>query len=175
MDNRSTQLELEHAYRDGDLEAIRALSPNPDTFPNDQQAGPPGLGDNPLVAAIYHSPVELIGKLLEMGADPNHHDGDGFPPLIAALSADRDDIGTILDMVLAAGGDIQQRGINDFTPLHWAARYLDVSIVQFLLDHGADPNARTNIDDYTTPLEEAEAAGRTEAAALLRALADNVE
>ncbi len=72
----------------------------------------------------------------------------------------------ILDMLLEAAADIQQRGMNDSTPLHWAARYMDVTHMQFLLDHGADPNARTAIDNYTTPLEEAEAAQRIEAIAL---------
>ncbi len=47
---------------------------------------------------------------------------------------------------------------------------MDVTHVQFLLDHGADPNARTAIDDYTTPLEEAEAAQRAGAIALLEPL-----
>ncbi len=170
MANHSSQNELEQAYRRGDLEAVRSLSPNPEAFPNDQQVGPPGLGDNPLVTAIYHSPIDLIGKLLDMGADPNHHDGDGFPPLIAALSSEREDVLKVLDLLLDAGANIQQRGINDFTPLHWAARYLDSVHVQFLLDHGADPNDRTTIDDYTTPLEEAASAGRTESVALLEPL-----
>ncbi len=47
---------------------------------------------------------------------------------------------------------------------------MDVTHVQFLLDHGADPNARTDIDDYTTPLEEAETAQGAGAIALLEPL-----
>ncbi len=164
------QLVLDRAYRDGDLDKIRSLSPDPEAFPNNQAIGPPGVGDNPLEYAIYHSPIELIATLLEMGADLTYDGHAGFPPLIAALSSDRKDLMAILEMLLQAGADIQQRGVNDFTPLHWAARYMDVTHVQFLLDHGADPNARTAIDDYTTPLEEAEAAQRREAIALLKPL-----
>ncbi len=111
-------------------------------------------------------PIELIAVLLEMGADLTYDGHAGFPPLIAAPSSDRDDLMAILEMLLEAAADFQQRGMNDFTPLHWAARYMDVTHVQFLLDHAADPNARTAIDNYTTPLEEAEAAQRIEAIAL---------
>ncbi len=105
-----------------------------------------------------------------MGADLTYDGHAGFLPLIAALSSDREDLLAILEMLLKTGTDIQQRGMNDFTPLHWAARYVDVTYVQFLLDHGADPNARTAIDDYTTPLEEAEAAQGAGAIALLEPL-----
>ena len=166
------QLELDKAYRAGDLERIRSLSPNPESFPNSQSIGPLGVGDNPLEYAIYHSPIELIATLLEMGADLTYDGHDGFPPLIAALSSDRKDLLAVLEMLLEAGADLQQRGVNEFSPLHWAARYMDVTYIELLLTHGADPNARTRIDDFTTPLEEARAAQRTEAIALLEPLTD---
>ena len=44
-----------------------------------------------------------------------------------------------------------------------------MAAVELLLAHGADPNARTRIDDCSTPLEDAEAGGFSETAALLRA------
>ncbi len=81
---------LDRAYRDGDLDKIRSLRPNPEAFPDHQAIGPPGVGDSPLEYAIYHSPIELIAKLLGLGADPPHDGRVGFPPLIAELSADRD-------------------------------------------------------------------------------------
>lgn len=40
--------------------------------------------------------------------------------------------------------------------------------MRLLLEAGADPTVRTRIDDFTTPLEEAEAIGFIEGAALLR-------
>lgn len=48
------------------------------------------------------------------------------------------------------------RGINDWTALHFAAASDDAVSVQMLLEAGADPNARTRIDDFETPLEIAE-------------------
>ncbi len=44
----------------------------------------------------------------------------------------------------------------------------DVTAIELLLEHGADPKARTRIDDCATPLEEAEILGLTEAIAALK-------
>jgi uncharacterized protein len=54
--------------------------------------------------------------------------------------------------------------------LHYAVARNDARAVELLLAFGADPDARTNIDDYATPLQEAENAGRgdSEAAQVLR-------
>ena len=72
--------------------------------------------------AIYHSPLSVIRKLLELGADPNYGDHAGFPSLIATLSSsDRQDMYEILELLLSFGADIQQRGHNDYTPLNYAA------------------------------------------------------
>ena len=43
-------------------------------------------------------------------------------------------------------------------------------ILELLLSHGANPTARTRIDDYATPLEEAVILGLTEIAAAMRKL-----
>ena len=45
---------------------------------------------------------------------------------------------------------------------------IDAKLIQLLLSRGADPNARTGIDDYTTPLEEAENRNLTEAVKILK-------
>ena len=45
----------------------------------------------------------------------------------------------------------------------------DIAAVKLLLAHGADPDLKTRIDDCASALEDAEAAGFSEAAALMRA------
>ncbi len=128
-----------------------------------------------LVYAIYHSPVPFIRTLLQIGADPNALVDDGFPPLIAALSCIRDapgarrrtDIDEIIRLLLAFGVDPNQRGINDYTPLHMAVAERHALAVQILLDHGADPELRTRIDDCNTPLDMARSAGLDHIAAML--------
>ncbi len=165
----SDPIALHNAYKRGDLAAVKAGLGDPPDFPNCR--GPVGVGEIVLEYAIYHSPLAFIRTLLELGADPNYGDHAGFPSLIAALTcADRPDMYEILELLLAHGADIQQRGFNDYTPLHWAAAAGHIEAVEFLLAHGADPSARTRIDDYATPLEEAEILGLTDVAAALRKL-----
>ncbi|HEX6533733.1 MAG TPA: ankyrin repeat domain-containing protein, partial [Gemmatimonadaceae bacterium] len=111
--------------------------------------------------------VSLVRALLELGADPNYP-GDGFPSLFAAIDRPAPDRHEVLALLLAAGADPAQRGTNDFTALHFAACRDDAAAVEILLRHGADPEARTRIDHYETPLEEAERNGHAAGAAALR-------
>lgn len=158
---------LHEAYKQGDLDAVKALLGDPPDFPNCR--GPHGAGEIILEYAIYHSPPSFIRELLELGADPNYDDHAGFPSLIAALGgAEHTDRYEILELLLAFGADVQQRGHNDYTPLHYAAGLEDIRAMELLLAHGGDLNARTRIDDCATPLEEAEILGRDRAAAFLR-------
>lgn len=157
---------LHEAYVRGDLEALRSLLGDPADFPNSR--GPRGMGEIVLEYAIYWSPLPCIRKLLELGANPNYEDPAGVPSLIAALSSERADKRELLELLLTFGADIQQRGHNDWTPLHYASVSDDALAVELLLAHGADPDARTRIDDCLTPLEEAEQLGKRSAAAALR-------
>lgn len=104
-------------------------------------------------------------------------DDDGFPPLIAALGRGRDapgatrrtDIDALLRLLLSHGANPNQRGINDYTPLHMAVSQRNLQAVALLLEAGADPRLRTRIDDCETPRELAERAGLRELAVLLAA------
>jgi ankyrin repeat protein len=143
---------VHEAYKHGDLEALRTLLGNPPDFPNCR--GPRGVGDIILEYAIYHSPLSFVRTLLELGADPNYDDHAGFPSLIAAISTDRPDKYDVVELLLSCGADIQQRGVNDYTPLHYAAARNDAKLIELLLACGADPNARTRIDGSQRPLKK---------------------
>jgi uncharacterized protein len=162
-------LAIHETYKRGDLDALRRLLGDPPDFPNCR--GPAGFDGPILENAIYHSSLACIRTLLDLGADPNYADHAGFPSLIAALSTDRADRYEIIELLLAHGADIQEHGINDWTPLHYAAATDDLEGIELLLRHGADPGARTRIDHYATPLEEAEILGKADAVRLLRKLA----
>lgn len=158
---------LDAAFRAGDLEALLEAVEDPAVVPN----GPMPLTiGSCLEYAIYHSPIAFIRTLLEMGADPNPADHIGFPPIIAALSCSnprpgapgRPDVASIISLLIEFGSDVNQRGVNDYTPLHMAVAERNAAAVRILLDAGADPTLRTRIDEYETPREMAEHAGLTE-------------
>ena len=160
---------VHEAYRRGDLALLKAALGDPPDFPNVRN--PPGLDASCLECAIYHGPLAFIRTLLELGAEPNYPDAAGFPSLIAALSTGRLDRLAIIELLLAYGAGIEQRGINDYTPLHYAAASDDAQAIELLLAHGADPAARTGIDACATPLEEAQMLGRRAAVQALERLA----
>lgn len=163
---------IDAAFRAGDLDALRAAVDDPAKVPNGLM--PLAIGPC-LTYAIYHSPLQFIRTLLEIGANPNTSEGDGFPPLIAALSCSharpgspgRQDVIAILRLLLEFHADPNQRGLNDYTALHMAVGERNLTAVDVLLEAGSDPGLRTRIDEHETPLEMAERAGLGEIAARL--------
>ncbi len=170
---------IDAAFRSGDLASLRAAVDDPSVVPN----GPMPLTiGSCLEYAIYHSPLPFIRTLLEIGADPNPAHHAGFPPLIAVLScsrphpgaAARQDVIEIIELLLGFKADPNQRGINDYTPLHMAVSQRNTAAIKLLISAGADPRLRTRIDDFETPREMAEHGGLSEIAALLAVREDQL-
>ncbi|MCF8466532.1 MAG: ankyrin repeat domain-containing protein [Sneathiella sp.] len=168
-DTRRRTIELDAAYRAGDLERIRHLLGDPPGFPNCIQPFELGCAGAPLDYAFCWSPTSMIYELLALGADVNYSENDGFPALFTLLSTDRADKYDLIALLLDHGADIHQRGINDWTALHYAAAQRDLTAVKLLLSRGADPHLKTRIDDNTSALEEAEISGYDEIAAAMKA------
>jgi ankyrin repeat protein len=156
-------LAADRAYHIGDVDALLAALGNPVDFPNCLHPRDLGVGDRPLEYAIYRSPIPFIRTLLGYGANPNYEAPDGFPSLIAAISSGRVERHEIVELLLSFGADVRQRGMNDWTPLHCAVARRDLRTIELLLKHGADPHAKTRIDDCTSAFDDAEASGFSEA------------
>jgi ankyrin repeat protein len=165
----SIHIQIHKAFKSGDYSALKKLAGDTSGFPDCHLSEAFG---HCLEYAIYHSPKSFIKEQLEKGSNPNYGDHAGFPAVIAALSSERKDVKEVIERLLEFGADINQKGINDWTPLHWAAANDNVEMIRFLLEKGANPGIRTGIDDYATPLEEAEILGCTKAVAFLKKVLD---
>ena len=158
-------LELDSAFRQGDIHALRAAAGTEWGVPNGPM--PREIG-NCLEYAIYWSPITLIADLLDAGADPCPADHSGFPPLVAAIhECTRPDAHEVVGLLLRPGADPNERGLNDYGPLHFAVLQRRHDTAQLLLDHGADPGLATRIDDLETALDLARKAGDDRMQALL--------
>ncbi|RRI00914.1 ankyrin repeat domain-containing protein [Mesorhizobium tamadayense] len=158
---------IDDAFKAGDFEGLgRALGDSARWF-DERMPFELGLG-HPLEYAIYWSPAAFIAALLEAGSNPNYQDHAGFPSIIAALSTERPDRLEIVRILIEHGADPNMRGVNDWTPLHYAVSRRDTEAIRLLLASGADPSLRTRIDDYETALEGAVEAGFDAGASLLR-------
>ncbi|MDT7538882.1 MAG: uncharacterized protein QOI82_2467 [Actinomycetota bacterium] len=156
---------LERAMRAGDLAGVREAVGDDPAFPNVSDL----YTNTPLLSlALHWAPVPTVAELLRLGADPNYEARDGFPSLVLVALHGREDLHELLAMLIAAGASLDQRGHNDWTPLHAAASRDDADAIRILLAAGADPTLRTRIDDRMTALEESEHFGNERAAAALR-------
>mgnify|MGYP001017858748 CR=1 FL=1 len=155
-----------NAVVSGDIETIRALLGGPPWDGDPPE--PVGVG-HPLTYAVYHGPVSLLEAFLAAGVSPRFEDAAGFPPLIAAMTSGRADAYTLVRMLLEAGADPDERGVNGYAPLHHAAAAGDEGLVALLLEHGADATLRTGVDDDETPADFARGAGHEDIARRLAA------
>jgi hypothetical protein len=156
---------LFQAVRSDDLEGVRELARA--GAPID--APSPTQGFRPLDVAIVKNNPDLVGLLLELGADPSRGDDRGMVPLSRVIVHDGDE--AMLDMLVAAGARVDAVNVDGFSLLHAVAETGRAELIPWMLDHGVELEARTRHGH--TALHIACALGRLEAAKeLLRAGAD---
>src|SRR5882757_6455486 len=132
----STALKLKQACSAGDLGEVRRLL--------DAGADPNSTDEYGSGTLLTFHPA-IIEYLLSRGADPNSQTNENGASVLAGLAH----VGQLECVrILLRGGADPNRGreASGETPLHHAlvTRSLDRSpLVKLLLDHGADPNAKT--------------------------------
>lgn len=98
-------------------------------------------GKTPLMIACKNRSLEVVKKLLAMGANPNTKRSFGFTALHESTLVGDIDIATIL---VENGADANAMALMDITPLHNAASFGSVKLLEILVEKGgADVNAKT--------------------------------
>jgi TonB family protein len=140
-------------------------------------------GNTPLHFAMYHNgaraktPREtyegIIRLLLDKKANVRVQNNVGVTPLHSAVVRGAEPYA--LELLIGAGAEVNAKATDaggGWTPLHGAAAQGSIQMVEVLIKHGADINAKDVRG--LTPRQAAEQAGRTDVAALLaRAGGDN--
>ncbi|MCG9894235.1 MAG: ankyrin repeat domain-containing protein [Fimbriimonadaceae bacterium] len=90
-----------------------------------------GIAPDALYRAARADNLDLVGALLELGADPQ-----GPPPALAQSLKTR-----IIRLLLQSGADVDSRDESGRTALAWAVLEENLESVKLLLEQGADPGA----------------------------------
>ena len=127
------------------------------------------VGVTPLWFAAMRGSGELVGRLLDAGADPNkrvQYVTLALPPVgLAAYSGNLRSVQVLIEK----GADVNAKGSGGHTPLMLAAAAPDgpsKAVIELLLSRGADPNL-SDEEGYTA-LDWALLQGDNEVTALLR-------
>jgi ankyrin repeat protein len=142
-------MELVRAGSEADLDRLaRGLA----DFPHGVD---PIVGDRWILLAITEGSLSALEWMIRQRVELGFRGDDGYTPLLCAIESRAPDRELRLELLLAAGAPVNQKGINDWTPAHMAAARDDVAALRILVRRGADLTIRTEIDDYATPLEKA--------------------
>ena len=116
----------------GDIEALKAVYDKCELAAHN--------GRYSLNTALHFGgvPDELVTWLVEQGLDVNTVDYYGRTPLYKHATLGRDTVKLLYEL----GGDIQKPDTYGSTPLHTAAEFFRPKIVSFLIEKGADINAK---------------------------------
>ena len=121
------------------------------------------LGATPFLLAAGSYDASLMRLLASHGADPKLGTAAKITPMMVAAGLGRyqdfspGEEPRALEAVQAAlelGGDVNAVGENGYTPLHGAAYVGAKSIIQFLVEKGADMQAKDNFDQTSLTIAQ---------------------
>ncbi len=127
--------EIFDACRRGDLAALQQIVAANPVIVNASDT----KGFTPLILAAYNEQPEVVGFLLQNGADINAQDAAGNTALMGVCFKGYKDIAKKL---LDAGADVNVRNSNGAPALTFAATFGHLQLAEWLLQRGADLSLR---------------------------------
>ncbi|KFB51997.1 AGAP004499-PA-like protein [Anopheles sinensis] len=99
-------------------------------------------GSTPLRSACFMTHIDIVQFLVEHGADIKKPNYNGGTCLINSVQSV-----TLCTYLISKGADVNARDIQDKTALHYAIQEHRLETAQLLLEHGADPFAKSRYGD----------------------------
>ncbi|XP_035775626.1 protein fem-1 homolog C-like [Anopheles albimanus] len=99
-------------------------------------------GSTPLRSACFMTHIDIVQFLVENGADirkPNYNGGTCLINSVQSVS--------LCTYLIGKGADVNARDIQDKTALHYAIQEHRLETTQLLLEHGANPFAKSRYGD----------------------------
>ena len=149
---------IHDAAKTGDMAAVRALLEKQPGLLN----APNNDGQTPLHVAAKNGHKEIVGLLLEKGAEVNARDRFQGTPLHWAVFYGHKEVAELL---LVKGAAVNTKERKGWTPLHYAAWKGYKDLAELLIANDADVNAQQ--EEGMTPLHEAALSGKKDMAKLL--------
>ncbi len=110
------------------------------------------FGSTLLLEIIADANKYIIERIVKLGADINVVDDEGMT-LVHILIEKRKNIDLDkVQLILNYGFNIELSGFNGWRPIHKAVFHKCYDVVRFLVENGADINARTESCHMKTPL-----------------------
>ena len=113
--------------------------------PRGEQAPMGHISWTPLHRASRVGDIEAVKLLLAEGADINAVSSINETPLFLALEHKN-----VVDLLLEHGASVDAQRFDGWAPVHWAARYGRLEVLNTLLEHGVRVNDSST--DHGTPL-----------------------
>ncbi len=157
------------ALTEGDAEAWERLAEEIPSFPDGKDSW---LERHWITSAVDVGSAASVEWMVKREVPLHFRDDEGYTILHSCIDREENDRHELLELLLYAGADVNLKGINDWTPLHLAGARGDLEAIRILMENGADPWIRTDIDEYATPAEQAASLGEKAAARLIRSLTE---